>query len=317
MTARKLQPNSRFAGIVTTAELLTAGSSKAQIQTLVRRGKLIPVMRGVYARAGQLKQAQELPAGEYLIRAAAALAATKPGAVVSHQSAARLHELDQLDEPRKVVTLTGQPGGGRRGKDGIRMFSTALPTKYVTALYGVRVTTVARTVIDVARTAPFVAGVVVADSALRARKTSKAELRRVLAECRQWCGSARAAQVVEFGDGRSESVLESIARVVFKEGGLPPPDLQVWLGGDDVIGRADFYWRKVKTVVEVDGGLKYGDPARAKAQLMRDRQLREAGFEVLHFDWNEITTMPEQVVNTIRATFERATRTAGSPSPAA
>jgi predicted transcriptional regulator of viral defense system len=317
MTASELPSKGRLAGIVTTAELVAAGRSKGQIQTLVRQGTLMPVIRGVYARASQARKVQALPAGAYLIRAAAALAATKPGAVVSHQSAAKLHELEQLDEPAKDVTLTGRPDGGRRGKNGIRMYSTALRTRYVTAVYGVRVTTVARTVIDVARTSPFVAGVVIADSALRARKTSKKELRRVLAECRQRYGSARAARVVQFADARSESVLESIARVVFAEGGLPPPDLQVWLGGDEVIGRADFYWRKFKTVAEVDGGLKYADPARAKAQLRRDKQLREAGFEVLHFDWNEITTTPEQAVDSIRAAFDRATRAAESPSPAA
>ncbi len=302
---------------MTTAELLAVGRSKGQIQTLVRRGKLIPVMRGVYVRADLARKVKKLPAGEYLIRAAAALAATRPTAVVSHESAAKLHELDQIGEPSNCVTLTGRPDGGRRGKDGVRMFSTALPAKYVTAIYGVPVTTVARTVIDVARTSSFQAGVVVADSALRERKTSKTELRRVLAECRQRYGSARAAQVVQFADSRSESVLESIARVAFRDFGLPPPDLQVWLGGDDVIGRADFYWRQFKTVVEVDGGLKYADPGRAKAQLRRDRQLREAGFEVLHFDWNEVTTMPGQVAASILAAFERASRRAAPPSPAA
>ncbi len=302
---------------MTTAELLAAGRSKGQIQTLVRRGKLIPVMRGVYVRADLARKVKKLPAGEYLIRAAAALAATRPTAVVSHESAAKLHELDQICEPSNCVTLTGRPDGGRRGKDGVRMFSTALPAKYVTAIYGVPVTTVARTVIDVARTSSFQAGVVVADSALRERKTSKTELRRVLAECRQRYGSARAAQVVQFADSRSESVLESIARVAFRDFGLPPPDLQVWLGGDDVIGRADFYWRQFKTVVEVDGGLKYADPGRAKAQLRRDKQLREAGFEVLHFDWNEVTTMPDQVAASILAAFERASRRAAPPSPAA
>ncbi len=302
---------------MTTAELLAVGRSKGQIQTLVRRGKLIPVMRGVYVRADLARKVKKLPAGEYLIRAAAALAATRPTAVVSHESAAKLHELDQICEPSNCVTLTGRPDGGRRGKDGVRMFSTALPARYVTAIHGVPVTTVARTVIDVARTSSFQAGVVVADSALRERKTSKTELRRVLAECRQRYGSARAAQVVQFADSRSESVLESIARVAFRDFGLPPPDLQVWLGGDDVIGRADFYWRQFKTVVEVDGGLKYADPGRAKAQLRRDRQLREAGFEVLHFDWNEVTTMPGQVAASILAAFERASRRAAPPSPAA
>jgi predicted transcriptional regulator of viral defense system len=318
MTDHRLPAKDRLAGIVTTAELLAAGKSKGQIQTLVKHGKLIPLMRGVYASAARARKVFALPGGEYLVRAAAAVAAAGPGTVVSHQSAAKLHELDQLDEPAKSVTLTGRPDGGRRGRDGVRLFSTALPKRYVTAKYGVPVTTVARTVIDVARTSPFVAGVVVADAALRARKTSKKELQQVLAGCRRWHGSARAARVVEFADARSESVLESIARVVFKEFGLPPPQLQAWLGNEEtVIGRADFYWPRYKTIAEVDGGLKYSNPGRAKAQLRRDKELREAGFDVLHFDWSDVTEMPEQVVASIRAAFKRATRGMNPADPAA
>jgi hypothetical protein len=112
--------------------------------------------------------------------------------------------------------------------------------------------------------------------------------------------------VVEFSDGRAESAFESISRVVFRDAGLPTPELQAWVGADGiVIARVDFLWRKYATIGEADGAVKYADPERAKMQLRRDAELREAGFEVVHFTWQELHINPGQVVRSIRAAFAR------------
>jgi very-short-patch-repair endonuclease len=93
---------------------------------------------------------------------------------------------------------------------------------------------------------------------------------------------------------------------MFHDHGLPPPDLQAWVGDEDnIIGRADFLWRAYRTVGEADGSVKYADPARAMAQLDRDARLRAAGFEVVHFTWQQITRAPGQVVASIKVAFRR------------
>jgi Protein of unknown function (DUF559) len=128
----------------------------------------------------------------------------------------------------------------------------------------------------------------------------------VLVRCPRWPGIQRARRLVAFADPLAESVLESISRAVFHEHGLPPPELQVWVGDEDEIaGRVDFFWREQRTIAEADGAIKYTGPARALAQLNRDARLRAAGFEVVHFTWPEITKVPGQVVDTIRAAFRR------------
>ena len=73
----------------------------------------------------------------------------------------------------------------------------------------------------------------------------------------------------------------------------------------EVIGRADFLWRRYRTIGEADGALKYQNPARARAQLERDARLRAAGYEVVHFTWPEITRAPAQVVDAIQVAFRR------------
>jgi hypothetical protein len=182
-----------------------------------------------------------------------------------------------------------------------------LPDGHLVVRNKVPATSVARTVIDLARTTPFRSGVAAADCALHGGTTSKAELRSVIATCARWPGIDRARRVVDFSDSRSESPFESISRVAFRDGGLPPPELQVWVGGPDrAIGRVDFLWREHRTIAEADGALKYADPERARLQLRRDAALREAGFEVVHFGWHELAFAPDQVVRSIRAAFDRA-----------
>jgi hypothetical protein len=190
---------------------------------------------------------------------------------------------------------------------GVRVHLAELPATHLTAVKGVPITSVARTVVDLARVGSFAEGVVAADSGLRMGKVTVAGIEGVVAECQGWPGVRQARRVAEFSDGRSESALESIGRAAFHEHGLPAPELQVWVGADDlgVIGRADYLWPEHRTIAEADGAVKYAEPGRAISQLNRDARLREAGFEVVHFTWQEITVAPRQVVDRIRTAFAR------------
>jgi hypothetical protein len=297
--------STRVAGILTTAELTAARFSGARIRTLTRRGDLCQVRRGVYANGPRAREILAIADGRQLLQLAAAVAVRGPGTVVSHESAAYLHSIDVLATP-EVATLTCPPGSGWKAGPGVRLHAMTLQAEHVNTMALIPVTTPARTVVDLARTLSFRAGVVTADSALHRNLVTKAELGQVLTGCRQWPGARQAAAVIDFADSRAESPLESIARVAFSECGLPPPDLQVWLGGSaEPIGRVDFYWKQYRTIAEVDGAIKYADPQRARAQLRRDSLFRDEGFEVVHFTWQQITQTPELVAASIRNAFRR------------
>jgi len=302
-------PDWRLAGIRTAAELKAAGKSPAQISGLVRQGTLVRLRYGVYASGDMARQVRGQRDGNQLLDVAATLVRTDPGAVASHESAACIHGIDQFsgtDPARSAqVWLTMPPGRNRANRRGVHLHSADLPASHVTEVYGMPVTTPARTVIDLARSLEFRAGVVAADSALHLKLVTKAELESVLVECSRWRGATKAGEVVAFADALSESVLESLARVVFRDCGLPPPELQVWAGGAEVVGRVDFLWRRFRTVAEVDGRMKYANSVRAVRQLERDRQLRDAGYEVVHFTWNDITQNPCYVNAAVREAFRR------------
>lgn len=299
--------------VLTTDQLVAAGVSKARIARLVRERVLESPRRGTYVPVLIAVRASKDPRRAEALRVSTVLARRSAGLVASHRSAAVMHGLDTLTASSvRTVTVTrplrGQ--GNRSGFQGARIYTAELPEGHVTRRFGVACTSVARTVVDLARCGTLDAGVVVADSALRMKLTGPGELAAVLDACGGWPGTAIARRAIEFGDGRAESALESIARVAFDRHGLEAPELQVSLGGDGLrVGRVDFYWPRHRTIAEADGKAKYGgDRRNVTWQLKRDTRLRDAGFEVVHFTWAEIVYAPEQVIARIRAAFARAAR---------
>jgi hypothetical protein len=309
----ELWRNRRFAGVVTTGELMAAGLTQAKIRLLMRGGVLKSVCYGAYADAEQEAQLiREDPGRKRLVLAAAAVAVTGSDAVASHEDAALVHGLALLERPPAdvcSVTLPASRARGRTRRPDIHVRTAALPDAHVRFRDAIPVTSVARTVVDLARTLPFRSGVVVADSALHGFQVGKGELEGVVRDCARWPGIGRARRVVAFSDALAESPFESIARVAFHDGGLPPPMLQVWImAPDHPVGRVDFLWDQHATIAEADGAMKYADPDRARQQLKRDAELRRAGYEVVHFTWRDLVADPDQVIGWIRAAFGRSAR---------
>src|ERR1700677_728387 len=299
-------------GVASVEQMSAAGLSEARLRRLVRRGMLRTVRRGVYVWRDVADKAASDPGQALALEIAAVNVQTSASLVASHQSAAVMHGLSMLDSVPKgsvSVTQAERAAGNSSTRSGVHIFTADMPDEHVTTRYGVPCTTVARTVIDLARSEKFLAGVVVADNALYDGKTGRVELHTVLERCAGWPHVLNARRVVEFSDRRAESVLESIGRVVMHEHRLEPPDLQVELGGaDGFIGRGGLYWPQYRAVAEADGKTKYDTKDEAVRQLRRDARLRAAGFEVVHFTWADIMYRPERVIAAILDAFARAER---------
>jgi very-short-patch-repair endonuclease len=284
---------------------MAAGLTRWQVRALVDEGRLVAIRHGVYATAEAVAAAKRRPELRHAILAMAAMLATSSRPVVaSYDTAARLHGIDLLHEPPEdLVTLTRPPGRAAMRGQQTRYVAARLFRGHVTKRHGVPVTTPARTVIDLARSTPFMDGVVVADSALHLGLVNKRELAAVLDRCGSWPGGERARRVVAFSDRRAESVLESCARVVFERNGLEPPELQAYIRTTEADYRVDFYWPEYRTIAEADGKKKYTDPANAIAQLRRDEHLRDTGRHVLHFTWRDVFYHEPRLIGRLTETF--------------
>jgi len=289
------------------------GISPPLLRSLVRSGELIRMRQGVYATKHAVDWAGDDPVRAHALRILTATATAGADAVASYYSAARLHRLSLLTSPPAgTVTLTLPPARkwNRARPADIVFHASELPPEHVTRLYNLPVTTVARTVADLARTLPFMDAVVVADSALSQEKTTKPELQLILKQfATGWPGVRQARRALEFADERAESPLESAARVVFAEAGLDPPELQVTIHGEQAqfAARVDFLWRAQRVIAEADGLVKYNDRNDLLDERERDHQLREAGYTAVHFTWREIFQTPEAVIARLRTALARPT----------
>jgi very-short-patch-repair endonuclease len=302
---------SRSGGLATRAELLALGVSREQLRWWARRGQVTAVAHGVYSPTAWLKNMADDPRRMHAI-AVGAMIKRNPDLVASHESAAYLHGIDLLlpagvAVPRVTLTRSRKERGYSQVSGALIRFAK-LPDDHVTTVLGVPVTSIARTVIDIARTTGFMEGVVAADSVLRTHAVVKVEFAIILEDCAQWPGSLRARRVLDFSDSRSESALESVARVQFAQFRIPPPGLQVNIrGAQGFIGRVDFCWEEYRTIAEADGALKYEDQGRerARAQLARDEKFHDAGWGTFHFTWREIYHEPAPTIDRLRRTFAR------------
>lgn len=195
--------------------------------------------------------------------------------------------------------------------------SADLEPDEITVVNGIRVTTPPRTVIDIARTEPFEQAVVIGDSALHQGLTTAKELREHLRRARRRPGCKAAAKVVDFLDGRSESVGESRSRVAFYHGGLPAPELQanVFADDGDLVARVDFLFEKLGVIGEFDGMVKYQRGLRSGrkpeevviAEKVREDQLRALGWIVVQFSWDDLDN-PERLIARILSAAKAAQR---------
>ena len=293
----------------TYADAINAGYTRGLIRHLVSTGRWLVLRRSVYCDIALSERADPV-----WLHAAAALLVMTAGAAISHETTATLCDLPLGRQPlvaasTPLVYLT-RPRTSRNGRHihpGIIERAASLPASHVRYLHGLLMTTAARTVVDLARSYPYPAAVALADAALHLELTTHAELVAVRDACESWPGIQRAAQVIEFADAGAESPLESRSRVAFALGGLPAATLQaVILLRDGGRARVDFLWAQWRVIGEADGRLKIQLPEDLWAEKLREDALRELGYEVVRWTWDEIVNHPEIVVARILRAAARA-----------
>jgi very-short-patch-repair endonuclease len=179
---------------------------------------------------------------------------------------------------------------------------SALPPGDVQLVRGVVATSPVRTVLDLARVLPTAEAVAAADSALRLRLCTYAELVAAVAALAPARGRPACRAVLERVDLASGSVLESLCRVVLEDGGLRPFETQhVVRSGRGTVGRVDFAWPEQRLLVEVDGFAFHADRSRYRSDRRRTNALVLAGWRVLRFSWEDVVHRPGVVVAQVRA----------------
>lgn len=194
--------------------------------------------------------------------------------VFAHETAAAIWGLPRIETwPDAVRTVV--VGARLRGSPGVRPMRGAEVDDVV--VNGIRVTPVARTVVDLARTASLPTAVAAADHALRHGLCTRHELASEAdAVPPRLRGRPQASLVVDLADANSMSAGESLSRVQMFRLGVPRPRLQVKHEDEHgLIALVDFDWDGV--VGEFDGKMKYrvppdADPREAAEIVWREKK---------------------------------------------
>ncbi|TAM89010.1 MAG: hypothetical protein EPN43_07620 [Jatrophihabitans sp.] len=279
------------------ADLRAHGWSDSATWRAVRGGRLLRL------RHDQFTLAPTQPRD-----AAVAAARACAGSVISHRSAAVVHGLPLLGPPPRRPDLTVEPRGTGDVPAAL-LHRATLPNGDVVTVDGACLTSVARTVVDLARTVPAAAAVVAADNALQRRLTTPLEIVEVVDACARWPGIRRARAALRQVDGRSESPLESLSRLVVARLDLPRPQLQVRIRDARgwVVARTDFYWDDVGAAGEADGRAKYTDREVLTREKRRQEELEDLGVSIARWGWLDTRT-PELLAARVRNARERGRR---------
>ncbi|RCK69114.1 hypothetical protein DT076_12265 [Desertihabitans brevis] len=279
-----------------TRDLVRSGWSHDELRRATRGGPARRVRRGAYVLGAG---GDDLPDVETRHRELvdATLRLKPSGPVISHHSAALLHEIPLYRADLTKVALTRARRSGGRIAGPVHLRTAGLPEHHLTTIGGRQVTSPARTVVDLARAGSLYQAVAAGDHALHHELATAAELAEVLEVCRTWPGIGRARRAVTEMDGRSESVGESISRLVLAALGFPAQELQLEIV--DVNGevrRVDFAWPARRVVGEFDGRVKYGrllepgqDPGEVVfAEKLREDAIRPMTWTVVRWIWSEL-----------------------------
>jgi hypothetical protein len=233
----------------------------------------------------------------------AALLACGEGAVISHGTAAAFHGL--WDEWPHFIDVTVPVEAGRK-IDGVRCRRCRYPEpEEVEVLYGVTVTTVARTLVDLAGILHLPAlRQVVGRVAIRRKLDLQAvdvaiyngRRRRGLK------GLELALLPYRTNDGKVPDVrsdLETLLLPHLLEMGLPRPinNAPLHIEGERFL--VDFFWEQERVVVETDGRETHETPIAFQSDRRRDQFLAAAGYRVLRITWCQLRDEREVVVNRI------------------
>ena len=279
-------------GLVTTEQLANAGFGRSQITRRVRGGWLIRRHVGVYQLG--------LFAGPFGDEMAALLACGPRAVLESLDGGVGVRARRRAVGPIHVTVAEAL--AGRR--PGIRPHrTTTLPTCDVVEKHGLRVTTPARTLLDLAASTPRAELERLTEEAQVLRVASTAELLAVIARGAGRPGAAKLRAVLDYVDEplvtRSEA--EKRLRALCRSSALPMPRMNVQRAGWEV----DAVWDAQRLVVEVDGR-RYHEPApQFERDRRKDADLMLAGYRVLRITWRRLTREPEQVIALIAAALSQ------------
>ncbi len=268
-------------GGVADAATLRRFASRGRVRQAVRRGVIVRDSRGRYA----------LPGADEATRAANRLTG-----VLSLDSAAQQYGWELKRQPQSPsVTVPRNRKLSEERRVGVRVRYADLAPDEIRG----KVTAPGTTVMDCAARLPFDEALAIADSALRHRDVTKAQLLK-LAEQMPARYRARCRRVARAADARSANPFESVLRAIAMDvvGLNLEPQVAIEDGGFWV--QPDLVDERLRLVVEADSFEWHGSRRDLVLDCERYNNLVRRLWVVLRFTWEHVMFQPEYVAAVLR-----------------
>lgn len=287
-------------GVIARTQLLDAGLSESAIRHRLRKGRLHLILPGVYA----VGRAQLGRRGRLL----AAVLSCGRGAVLSHASAGALWGICAAAAAIEVTL----PAERHVERPGVRVHRTAhMPDGDLTVHDGIPLTAPVRTLIDLGQRLSRAELEAAVNAADKLGLTDSERLRDALAARP---GERGVPKLRELLDAETfvltDSELERRLLPIARSAGLPTPETGVVIDGY----RVDFFWRRLRLIVETDGLRYHRTPSSQGRDRLRDQAHTESGYTTLRFTYAQVAQRPKAVERTLSRVARRLEREArGEP----
>jgi len=203
---------------------------------------------------------------------------------------------------RSIIDITTPQKS--RSWGGIRRHHKALPADEVTVERGIPVTTVPRTILDLAATESVdVVGNLVRESEYRQLYDALSLWDLVQRyPARRGTRRVRTAleRLTEEPASRKRSRLEERFAPFLRRHRLPRPRFNDWILLERKRYQVDCHWPGTDQIVELDGWEGHGTRTAFREDRARDRALRVAGYSVTRLTWNQLEDEPDVIAADLR-----------------
>jgi hypothetical protein len=298
---RLIKLTERQYGVFARWQAARLGFNRTDLRRLRRRGWIEPASPQVFRVMGTPKS--------YRQRLMIAVLDAGAGAVASFIAAACLHGLPGFGE---AIEVSARRAGRRRPAPfGIRHRPLHLPRHHKTRKHGIPVTTIERTLFDLAGIIHWKRLERAIDTALNSGATTVERLWAVWTELatserRAVVAMHKALRRLEPGYVPPESELESRFLDLLTAAGISLPIKQVNLGNQEQwIGRVDFWYAAERIVIEVHGSQHRSELEQRKDEARR-LEFEAQGIRVMEFWWDQVVLEGDKVIAAVRGALARA-----------
>lgn len=276
--------------MVARAQLVDAGWGRAAINRLIAHGRLHRLHRGVYSVGHRGINRR----GRWL----AAVLAAGHGAVASHHTAGAIWELVRWEGSTHVTVPRKLPN-----RAGLTLHQGEPPEDEITVRHGIPVTTVARTLLDLAAVLPRDRLEKAIHEAEFRRYADSPSLPDLFERHRGARGLAQLRAIAaqrDLGERVTRSELEHRFLTLIHEKHLPRPEVNFRTAVRDGWLEANCAWPAQRLIAELDGRAAHETARAFERDRERDRLLQAAGWRVVRLTWRQLHDEPDALTRDLR-----------------